>query len=80
MVEASLARGEATNQTIFREMNEWEEEATDARLGIDRPFDTYICECSDPRCTDPISLSRQEYESVWAVPVRFAIALDRENP
>ena len=46
-LRASLARGEATNQTIFREMNEWKEEATDARLGIDRPFDTYICECSD---------------------------------
>ena len=29
---------------------------------------------------DPISLTRQEYESVWAVPVRFAIALDHENP
>ena len=71
---------EATNQTVFREMNEWAEEATDARLGVDRPFDTYICECSDPRCTDPISLTRQEYESVRAVSVRFAVALDHENP
>lgn len=71
---------EATNETIFREMNEWMEEERDARLGTDRPIDLYLCECSDCRCTEPISLTRTEYEAVRAVPVRFAIALNHENP
>jgi hypothetical protein len=71
---------EAMNETIFREMNEWTEEANDARLGTDRPIDVYLCECSDRGCTNPISLTRHEYEAVRAVAVRFAIALDHENP
>ena len=71
---------EAKNETVFREMNEWTEEANDARLGTDRPMDVYLCECSDRRCTDPITLSRREYEAVRAVPVRFAIVVNHENP
>lgn len=71
---------EATNETVFREMNEWTEEANDARLGFERSLDVYLCECSDRRCTDPISLTRPEYESVRAEPLRFAIALNHENP
>lgn len=71
---------EATNETIFREMNEWTQEANDARLRVDHRIDIYLCECSDRRCTEPIGLTRLEYEAVRAVPVRFAIALDHENP
>jgi hypothetical protein len=71
---------EATNETVFRDMNEWTAEADDARLGLDRPIGVYLCECSDRRCTEPISLTRKEYEAVRAVPVRFAIALNHENP
>jgi hypothetical protein len=33
-----------------------------------------------PRCSEPIGLTRSEYEAVRAVPVRFAIALNHENP
>ncbi len=68
---------EATNETIFRAMNEWSE---DANAGINHRINTYLCECSDSRCTEPISLTRPEYEAVRAVPVRFAIALNHENP
>jgi hypothetical protein len=71
---------EATNETIFREMNEWTREANDERLELDGPMDSYLCECSDRGCTDPISLTRPEYEAVRAGPVRFAIALNHENP
>jgi hypothetical protein len=71
---------EATNETIFREINEWTEESNDANLGIDRVMDAYLCECSDQRCTEAISLTRSEYEAVRAVAIRFAIALDHENP
>jgi hypothetical protein len=68
---------EATNETIFREMNEWTQFADN---GPDERIDVYLCECSDRRCTDPIGMTRAEYEAVRAVPVRFAIALDHENP
>jgi hypothetical protein len=72
---------EATNQTVFREMNEWTEEDRDGREGIGRlGWDTYLCECGDASCSEPILLTRSEYESVRSVPVRFAIALDHENP
>jgi hypothetical protein len=43
-------------------------------------MDVYLCECSDRRCTDPIRLTRGEYEAVRAVPVRFAIVVNHENP
>jgi hypothetical protein len=71
---------EATNETIFREMNEWTEESNDALPLPRHEMATYVCECSDRLCTDPISLTRREYEAIRAVPIRFAIALDHENP
>jgi hypothetical protein len=71
---------EARNETIFREMNEWTEEANDGRSGPHRAMDFYLCECSDRQCTEPISLTRIEYEAIRAVAVRFAIALNHENP
>ena len=70
---------EATNETVFRAMNELSEDTNDASPGTDH-LNTYLCECSDRRCTEPISLMRAEYEAVRAVPVRFAIALNHENP
>jgi hypothetical protein len=71
---------EATNETVFRAMNEWTEESNDAQPNIDHRIGFYLCECSDRRCTEPISLTRPEYEAVRSVPVRFAIALNHENP
>lgn len=67
---------EAANETIFREMNEWTEEVADARrLGTGgHPMETYLCECSDRTCAEPISLNRREYESVRSVSVRSAVA------
>ena len=45
-----------------------------------RVLDRYLCECSDRGCTEPISMTRDEYEAVREVPIRFAIALNYENP
>jgi hypothetical protein len=71
---------EARNETVFRDMNEWSEEANDERIGPDPSTDTYLRECSDARCSDPVDMTRSEYEAVRSVPVRFAIALNHENP
>ena len=71
---------EATNQTIFREMNEWTKDAADSSSDPIPLMEAYLCECSDRRCTEPIRLSREEYESIRAEGTRFAIALNHENP
>jgi hypothetical protein len=71
---------EATHETVFRAMNELSEDANVSNPSIDHRISTYLCECSDRRCTEPIGLTRLEYEAVRAVPVRFAIALNHENP
>jgi hypothetical protein len=67
---------EAANETIFREMNEWTEEVADARrLGTGgHPMETYLCECSDRTCAEPIGLTRREYEPIRSVSVLSAIA------
>jgi hypothetical protein len=70
---------EAINQTVFREMNEWTNEEIE-NDSIDRLINTYLCECSDRLCTDPIQLTSSEYAAVRAVPINFAIALNHENP
>ncbi|HEY7282668.1 MAG TPA: hypothetical protein VID47_13860 [Actinomycetota bacterium] len=71
---------EATNQTIFREMNEWTSEDDDGPEADAHGWDVYLCECGDGTCTDPIMLTRIEYEAVRSEPTRFAIALNHENP
>ena len=71
---------EAVNQTIFREMNEWTEDDSDGREGLLGPMDTYLCECEDAGCSDPIRLTRSEYEGIRSEPTRFALALNHENP
>ena len=69
----------AANETIFREMNEWTVDANGSRAS-DGGVHTYLCECSDGRCSAPIGLTYNEYEAVRSLPVRFAIAVDHENP
>ena len=71
---------EAVNGAVFRDMNEWTEAVSDARFGLDRPIDAYLCECSDASCTQSISVTRTEYEAVRAVPIHFVMAVNHENP
>lgn len=69
----------AANESTFREMNEWAADANDSRAS-DGGVHTYLCECSDERCSAPIGLTYIEYEAVRSLPVRFAIAVNHENP
>lgn len=69
---------EATNQTVFREMNEWTAEGLIAFDG--GGTEKFLCECSDARCTRPLALTHSEYEAVRSEPTRFVIALNHENP
>jgi hypothetical protein len=72
-------REEVRNETRSRDVNESIEAAGDV-LGLQTATDVYVCECGDGACSDPISLSRPEYEAVRAEATWFAIAADHENP
>jgi hypothetical protein len=69
---------EVAVESRARMRNEFIEQANDS-FGTAGDYE-FICECSDPRCTSTLSLSRDEYESVRADSSRFVIALNHENP
>ena len=69
----------ARNETVFREVNERIEELM--REG--GPFDLsapkrdlldVLCECGNPDCTEPVSLTISEYERVRQEPTQFLVA------
>lgn len=70
----------ARNEAIFRQMNEWTRDANEVLTVENGQMESYLCECSDRLCTDPISMTRPEYEAVRSEPIRFAIMLNHENP
>jgi len=66
------------NETLFRDVNERISDvslqlAVDARLEL-------ICECGEPGCQAPISLTRIEYEKVRSEATHFAIVPGHEHP
>jgi len=60
------------NESIFREVNERIESAADAFGLRDQPLNL-ICECGDSTCTQQISMTRPEYESLRSDPTHFAV-------
>jgi hypothetical protein len=66
----------ARNESLFREANERIKEAQE-----EVPTKSeYLCECGDPECTEPISLTLREYEEVRREPTHFAIRPGHEDP
>ncbi len=65
----------AANQTVFRRLNE----RLSRELGQygSAPMQ-YVCECGDDSCSDPVSLSRGEYEHVRSSSTWFLIALGHQ--
>jgi hypothetical protein len=57
---------EARNEARFRDQNEWIEATVDGFGSQPRSerLITFVCECGDGSCTQPIELTRSEYESV----------------
>ncbi len=59
------------NEALFREVNERLEEtaaSTDADGSID-----FVCECADGECTERISLTVADYESIRSYSTRFLV-------
>ena len=68
----------ARNEALFREVNERIKEANEeVPAGAESDF---LCECGDPECTKPISLTLREYEEVRREPTHFALVPGHEDP
>lgn len=61
----------ARNEALFRDVNERISEINEP-LAADEPSD-YLCECGSQECTEPIALTRADYEEVRREPTRFAV-------
>jgi hypothetical protein len=68
---------DARNQALFREVNERIEQLA---MGSDGGHDSYICECGNPRCAEPMKLTPAEYEALRKHANRFAVLPDHVNP
>src|SRR6266542_1199788 len=75
----SWQRVEVENEAHFRELNEWTRAAHD-EADVQHIWEIYLCECGDAGCSDPITLTRAEYELVRADATHFALATNHENP
>jgi hypothetical protein len=60
----------AENQATFRTANERIEASAEAMKLIVYPV-PFICECSDPSCTEIVRLTLAQYEEIRSVPTRF---------
>jgi hypothetical protein len=69
----------AKTQALFREVNERIESLNEHFSRI-VPMGDWICECGDPACFDPISLTFDEYEAIRAHPARFPVLPGHELP
>ena len=39
----------------------------------------FLCECADPRCTDHVEVTPEEYEEIRSEPTQFVIRPGHEN-
>jgi len=84
MPDEGRTERQAKNEALFRSLNE-RIRAVTATLDFDAVVDAevpeaYVCECSDPTCTERITLTREEYEAVRASPIQFVVAPGHVEP
>jgi hypothetical protein len=68
----------ARNQVVFREVNERIAELSE--LVDQSGFNVFICECSDPGCTEALEITAGEYEAVRSDGARFVIVDGHQIP
>lgn len=61
-------------------MNERVKDVSDAFAAVDTSPVDFVCECGDPGCAEPLSLTLEEYERVRSVPTHFIVVPDHVNP
>ena len=62
----------ARNEALFREINERLAQLNDA-LDEHSPLGTWMCECQDTDCHEPVEMTLTEYRGVREEPNRFVI-------
>jgi hypothetical protein len=65
----------AKTESLFRDVNERIAESAGA-VGLDDA--DFVCECSDPTCTERVSIDLGEYEAVRREPTHFVLAPGHE--
>jgi len=73
--EADAVR-KARNEILLRKLNERIE---DHHLRVRPAVATWVCECADENCAQPIRMSIAEYEAVRVEPTHFFIAPTEEH-
>ena len=68
----------ATNQSLFREVNERVSELNKEH-GLWVTLSDWICECADATCTERIGLTPQQYERIRTNPAQFIVAPSAEH-
>ena len=77
-MDSSSVERLAKNESFFRQVNERIKDVANGFEGT-QPYE-FLCECSDPGCTERIELSSEEYEWVRANPSRFVLARGHRAP
>jgi len=67
------------NERLFREVNERIREVGQ-RFADDLTRFDFFCECADFECTERLTLTLRDYESVRAHPARFVVLPGHELP
>jgi hypothetical protein len=65
------------NESLFREVNERIAELSETFQVEGRS--EFLCECSREQCTEPVSISIDEYEDVRRSPTRFFVIRGHED-
>ena len=68
----------ASNQTLFREVNERVKELNDG-FTLVTPLGEWICECANDTCTERVEMSATEYEKIRGDGARFFVAPGDEH-
>jgi hypothetical protein len=67
------------NEAFFRQLNGRLEELAQS-LELDRDELDLVCECGDERCAERIRMTRDQYETLRANPLHFAVHAGHANP
>jgi hypothetical protein len=71
-------RRAAKNEAHFRAINEHLEQTAARLLAIEGQGYEFLCECANPDCVRPITLTLARYEQVRSNPRRFAVVAGHE--
>jgi hypothetical protein len=63
----------ATNQSLFREVNERVNDVSDS-FKVTTTFRDWVCECADDTCVERLNMSTRDYEAVRGEGTLFLVA------